>query len=220
MFGIVSTRRRSTRVASIATIVALLATVMLGGTTALAQQAPQITVVMRESSFTPRTVTLTVGQPVQLVIQNSGGADHNLLSRDAPDSIPISNVTYQKADNDPRQLRSYEANNILDTDAVSGHTSMVTFTPTKVGTFRFFSDEGEDEMNGMVGSFVVVAAGGQGAAAPASAAAPATATPAGSSVARDGQSLSGQSPATQAMFTSVWGAAAAQRWAQEHDAGR
>jgi hypothetical protein len=66
-------------------------------------------------------------------------------------------VTYQKADNDPRQLRSCEVNNILDTDALSGHTSVVTFTPTKVGTFKFVSGEGDDEKNGMVGSFVVVA---------------------------------------------------------------
>jgi plastocyanin len=218
MFGPVSTRGRSVRAASIATTVALLATVVLSGTTALAQQAPQVTVILKETSFTPSTVTLTVGQPVQLNVQNLGLADHNLSSRDEPDSIPISNVTYQKADNDPRQLRSYEVNSILDTDASSGHTSVVTFTPTKVGTFKFVSGEGDDEKNGMVGSFVVVAAGTQPAIAPA-APFPAAAS-GGSTVARDGQTLAGQSSATQAMFTAVWGAAAVQRWVQEHDAAR
>jgi hypothetical protein len=194
-----------------------LATVVLGVTTALAQQAPQVTVILKETSFTPNTVTLTVGQPVQLNVQNLGLADHNLSSRDEPDSIPISNVTYQKADNDPRQLRGYEVNNILDTDAFSGHTSVVTFTPTKVGTFKFVSGEGDDEKNGMVGSFVVVAAGAQAAtAAPAAPAAPSG----GSTVARDGQTLAGQSPATQATFTAVWGAGAALQWAKEHDAAR
>ena len=217
MFEIVSARGRSARVASIGTTGALLATVVLSGATALAQQVPQVTVILKETSFTPSTVTLTVGQPVQLNVQNLGLADHNLSSRDEPDSIPISNVTYQKADNDPRQLRSYEVNSILDTDAFSGHTSVVTFTPTKVGTFKFVSGEGDDEKNGMVGSFVVVAAGTQPAtAAPAAAAAPSG----GSTVARDGQTLAGQSSATQAMFRSVWGASAAQRWAQEHDAAR
>src|SRR5712691_8685681 len=153
MFGIFSTSGRTARAASIATTGALLATVVLGGTTALAQQAPEITVVLKETSFTPNTLTLTVGQPVKLNVQNLGLADHNLSSRDEPDSIPISNVTYQKADNDPRQLRSYEVNNILDTDAFSGHTSVVTFTPTKVGTFKFVSGEADDEKNGMVASF-------------------------------------------------------------------
>src|SRR5712691_7523180 len=161
MFGPDSTRGRSAWAASIATTLALLATVVLSATTALAQQAPPVTVILKETSYTPRTVTLTVGQPVQLNVQNLGLADHNLSSRDEPDSIPIANVTYQKADNDPRQLRSYEANSILDTDANSGHTSVVTFTPTKVGTFRFISNAGDDEMNGMVGSFVVVGPGGQ-----------------------------------------------------------
>jgi hypothetical protein len=102
---------------------------------------------------------------------------------------------YQKADNDPRQLREYEADTILDTDAGSGHTSVVTFTPTKAGTFRFVSGEGDDEMNGMVGTFVVVTAGLQGASAavpPTSASATSTASAAstGSSTSRDGQSLS------------------------------
>src|SRR5207237_3126112 len=120
--------------------------------------------------ITPTPLTLSVGQPVQLNIQTSGKADHNLASRDEPDSIPISNVTYQKADNDPRQLSSYEANNILDTDANSGHTSVVTFTPTKAGTFRFISNAGDDEMNGMVGTFVVLGPGRQPPAAQAPAA--------------------------------------------------
>jgi hypothetical protein len=136
--------------------------------------APPYAVILSELQFNPSSISLTVGQPVQLNIQNSGLADHNLSSRDSPDSIPTSNVTYQKADNDPRQLRSYEADSILDTDANSGHTSVVTFTPTKAGTFRFISNAGDDETNVMVGSFVVVAAGGQGPSAPALAAAPAS----------------------------------------------
>src|SRR5690349_18356985 len=205
MFGPDATRGRTARAASVAITLALLATIVLGGTTALAQQAPQVTVILKETSFTPSTITLTVGQPVQLNVQNKGLADHNLASRDEPDSIPISNVTYQKADNDPRQLRMYEASNILDTDVNSGHTSVVTFTPTKVGTFRFISNAGDDELNGMVGSFVVVGPGGQTAPAPAVAAATAAAAAIGSSAARDGQSLAGQPAATQAMFRAVWG---------------
>jgi len=177
------------------------------------QQTQTLTVVLTELQFSPKTITLTVGQPIQLIIQDKGLADHNLASRDEADSIPISNVTYQKADNDPRQLRMYEASNILDTDVNSGHTSVVAFTPTKIGTFRFISNAGDDEINGMVGSFVVVGAAGQAAPAPA---APASAT--GSFVARDGQSLAGQPAATQAMFKAVWGDRAAHEWAQEHNA--
>src|SRR2546427_1356076 len=181
-----SSERRSVRWLPFAPAAALLVMSTQGVSPALAQQQTQVvTVVLTELQFNPKTITLSVGQPVQLNIQNSGKADHNLASRDEPDSIPISKVTYQKADNDPRQLSSYEANNILDTDANSGHTSVVTFTPTKVGTFRFISNAGDDEMNGMVGTFVVLGPGRQPPAAQAPAAA---ASSPGAGVARDGQS--------------------------------
>ena len=209
MLAIFSSWRRIAQCLPVTAIVAVLSV-----SPAVAQQQPQtLTVVLTELQFNPNTITLTVGQPVQLIIQDKGLADHNLASRDEADSIPISNVTYQKADNDPRQLRMYEAASILDTDVNSGHTSVVTFTPTKVGTFRFISNAGDDEINGMVGSFVVVGSGGQAASTPAAAV---SAT--GSAVARDGQSLAGQPAATQAMFKAVWGDRAAQEWAQEHNA--
>jgi uncharacterized cupredoxin-like copper-binding protein len=210
MLAIVSSCRRIARCVPVAAMTAVLSV-----WPALAQQQTQpLTVVLTELQFSPSTITLTVGQPVQLNIQNKGLVDHNLASRDSPDSIPISNVTYQKADNDPRQLQSYQVGSILDTDVNSGHTSVVTFTPTKAGTFKFISNAGDDEINGLVGSFVVLGPGGQAAPAvpPAAASAP------GSSVARDGQSLAGQPATTQSMFKAVWGDRAAQEWAQEHNA--
>jgi uncharacterized cupredoxin-like copper-binding protein len=220
MLTVVSSWRRFARRLPFSTVAATLALGVVSVPPALAQQAPTVTVVLTELQFNPKTITLTAGQPVQLNIQNAGKADHNLSSRDSADAIPISSVTYQKADNDPRQLRSYEADSILDTDVNSGHTSVVTFTPTRVGTFKFVSNAGDDEMNGMVGSFVVVAAGAQATTVPAQAAATSAAppSPAGASVGRDGQSLAGQPSPTQAMFAAVWGASAAQQWAQEHNA--
>jgi len=216
MFKHDSYKRRGVGWVPFASAAALLVMSMQGVSPSLAQQQTQVlTVVLTELQFDPKTITLTVGQPVQLNIQNSGKADHNLSSRDEPDSIPISNVTYQKADNDPRQLGSYEADNILDTDANSGHTSVVTFTPTKAGTFRFISNAGDDEMNGMVGTFVVL---GPGRQPPAAQAPVAVASSTGAGVARDGQSLSGQSATTQAMFKTALGDSAAQGWVQEHEA--
>ena len=140
--------------------------------------------ILTEFQFNPKTITLTVGQPVQLNVQNQGKADHNLSS----DDLPIANVKYQKADNSSSDLQRYEATNVLNTDALSGHTSVVTFTPTKAGTFGFFSED-EDAL-GMVGNFVVVAPGAQAATAPPSAAPAAAAAPTTSAtVERDGRSL-------------------------------
>jgi uncharacterized surface protein with fasciclin (FAS1) repeats len=49
-------------------------------------------------------------------------------------------------------------------------------------------------------------------------AAPAPATEQAREVARDGQSLASQPPATQALFAAVWGNAAATQWVREHEA--
>ncbi len=172
---------------------------------ASAQEVKSITVVLTEYKFTPDTITLTAGEPVQLNIQNQGKADHNLSS----DDLPLTNITYTRADNSTQDLSRYVSTNVLNADALSGHTSVVTFTPSTPGSFGFFSED--EESLGMVGKFIVVAPGG----APPAVAAPASTS---STVARDGQSLAGQPAATQAMFTAVWGDRAAQQWAQEHNA--
>jgi uncharacterized cupredoxin-like copper-binding protein len=212
MFRIVSTTRLSARFASAATTGAVVAALALSGSTVLAQETPEITVVLNESSFAPKTVTLTLGQPVQLNIQNQGKADHNMLS-----DLPLSSVKYLRADNSSSDLHRYEATNVMDADAKAGHTSVVLLTPGKAGMFEFHSDENDDQELGMSGSFVVQAAGTAAAAAPVSAA-PAASPSTGSSAARDGQSLTNQSSATQAAFSAAWGGAAAQRWVQEHEA--
>jgi plastocyanin len=213
MFGRMTLSRQVARSMPFAVVVALLALNALSVSTASAQETQNITVILTEFQFNPKTITLTVGQPVQLNIQNQGGADHNLSS----DDLPIANVRYQKADNSSSDLHRYEATNVLNADAVSGHTSVVTFTPTKAGTFGFFSED--EESLGMVGNFVVVAPGAPAAAAPsATAPAPAAAPTTSATVARDGQTLSSQSAPTQAMFTAVWADRAAAEWVQEHNA--
>jgi plastocyanin len=201
------TRHRLTRVLPSALLAAALA---LSVSPVSAQEPQTITVVLTEFKFAPDTITLTAGQPVQLNIQNQGKADHNLSS----DDLPLTNINYAKADNSTQDLSRYVSTNVLNADAVSGHTSVVTFTPLTAGTFNFFSED--EESLGMVGKFVVVAPGGQAAGTPPSTAA--AATSAGATVARDGQSLAGQAAATQAMFMAVWGDRAAQEWAREHDA--
>jgi len=200
--------RRIPRVLLVAVVVGSL---VVNVSAASAQEPQFMTVILTEYQFTPKTITLTLGQPVELHVQNQGAADHNLSS-----DIPASNVKYQKADNSPGDLARYEATGAVNADAGSGHTSVVTITPMKAGTFEFFS-EGEESL-GMVGNFVVVAPGAQAAAAPAAASVPPAASAPSATVARDGQSLSSQSAATQAMFTAIWGDRAAQAWVQEHNA--
>ena len=209
MFGRITGGRHFHRALRCMLTAGLIGFNLLSGSSVLAEEPQNITVVLTEFQFTPRTITLTVGQPVTLNIQNQGKADHNLSS----DDLPLTNITYTKADNSTQDLSRYVSTNVLNADALSGHTSVVTFTPSRAGTFGFFSED--EESLGMVGNFVVVAPGAQ-AVAPASA--PAAPAAPSATVAMDGQSLSGQSAATQAMFTAVWGDRAAQEWVQEHNA--
>src|SRR5260370_36751543 len=81
MLTILSSWRRLVHCMPLATFAATLAISLLSVTPAMAQQAQTVTVVLTELQFDPKTITLTVGQPVQLNIQNNGLADHNLASR-------------------------------------------------------------------------------------------------------------------------------------------
>src|SRR5215831_12529810 len=150
MFANVTLSRHASSWLPLSPIATALALSTLTVSPVFAQEPQNITVILSESQFDPKTITLTVGQPVLLNVQNQGKADHNLSSND----LPISNVKYVKADNSSSDLERYVATNVLNADALSGHTSMVIFTPTKAGTFGFFS-EGEEEL-GMVGNFVVL----------------------------------------------------------------
>jgi hypothetical protein len=76
--------------------------------------------------------------------------------------------------------------------------------------FKFISNAGDDEPNGMVGRFVVLAPGAAPAAPVATRAVVAPAT--GASVGRDGQSLASQSGAGQAMFRAVGAIVPLKNW--------
>ncbi len=104
-----------------------------------------------EFSFTPSTVTLTVGQPVQLTIVNEGAIGHDLKS-----DIPIADLTYQQADNPPDEQQENSEDAVLDIDYAVGHSAQVTFVPTQPGTYVFYCDVPGHREAGMQGTFVVV----------------------------------------------------------------
>jgi LPXTG-motif cell wall-anchored protein len=123
---------------------------------ALATGPDQITVKAGEFFFSPNTITLTVGQPVQLTIVNEGKVDHDLKS-----DIPIASLTYQKADNPADEQKENAEQGILDVDYAAGTTAQVTFTPTKAGTYAFNCDVPGHTEAGMTGTFIVKAAATQ-----------------------------------------------------------
>jgi len=146
-------------------IIAALVLAMLSPLSALAAGPQQITVHAGEFYFKPNTITLTVGQPVQLTIINDGQLDHDMKS-----AIPIANLSYQKASNPADEQHENAEQGVFDVDFDKGTTAQVTFTPTKAGTYELHCDVAGHTEAGMKGTFVV-----QAAAAPATAAASTTA---------------------------------------------
>ena len=113
----------------------------------------QVTITATELKFTPNTVTLTVGQPVQLTIVNQGAMDHDLKS-----ALPIAEFTYQRAANDADEQQQNVKDGVLDVDFKAGDQAQVTFTPTTAGTYAFACDVPGHADAGMKGTFVVQAA--------------------------------------------------------------
>jgi len=126
---------------------------------ALADGPQQIALTAADLSFTPNSIQMVVGQPVQLTITNLGQLDHDVKS-----DIPISQLTYVQADNDPQEQVDNAAQGVLDVDFDKGDTSTVTFVPTTAGTYSFQCDQPGHADAGMKGTFVVTdgASGSQG----------------------------------------------------------
>jgi uncharacterized cupredoxin-like copper-binding protein len=119
-------------------------------TLALADGPQQITLQATEFGFAPNSVQLVIGQPVQLTIVNSG-----LLPHDIKSELPISQLTYQQADNDPQEQQDNAAQGVLDVDFAKGDTAQVSFVPTTAGTYPFTCDAAGHADAGMKGVFVV-----------------------------------------------------------------
>lgn len=134
----------------VATTLALFLAVV---STARAASPQEVKLTAQEFSFMPNTVTLTVGQPVHLTVVNAGKLAHDIKS-----DIPIANLTYIRANNDPSEQKENAEKGIFDVDFDAGATSEVTFTPTKPGTYPFKCDVPGHAEAGMTGTFVVQAA--------------------------------------------------------------
>jgi uncharacterized cupredoxin-like copper-binding protein len=136
------------------TVAPVLAALLLGLAVPLAASSAdspqQVGLKATEFSFTPGSVTVKVGQPVQLTIENVGTVDHDLKS-----DIPLADLTYQQADNPPDEQQEASEEGTLDIDFNVGHSAQVTFVPTQPGTYAFFCDLPGHRESGMEGTFVV-----------------------------------------------------------------
>ncbi len=90
--------------------------------------AQKVTLVAKEFSYTPNKVTVKVGQPVQLVLDNKGVIEHDFVI----DRFKVKMGIVQP-----------------------GKTGTVTFTPSAKGTFPFYCSVPGHKEAGMTGTLVV-----------------------------------------------------------------
>lgn len=97
-------------------------------------------------SFTPKSVTLKVGQPVALTLKNVSKAAHDL----SINKMPVKgDIKVDGADNHA------SGGAVLDVDVAPGKEAVVRFTPDKAGTFTGVCEEAGHKEGGMTITFVV-----------------------------------------------------------------
>jgi plastocyanin len=92
----------------------------------------QITIKVESYYFEPSRAHVTVGKPVRLILKSGTFLIPHNLSIHAP-----------------------EAGIDFDRDIGHGDSTLVEFTPTKIGEFRMFCDKSGHAKKGMVGTLVV-----------------------------------------------------------------
>jgi uncharacterized cupredoxin-like copper-binding protein len=110
----------------------------------------KVTILAGEFKYSPNQIDLKAGQAVTLTIVNQGQADHDIKTE-----MPISGLSYTKADNDEDEQADNASKNVFDVDFNVGTTAVVTFTPTTPGSYVFHCDEPGHTEAGMTGTFVI-----------------------------------------------------------------
>ncbi|OLD43966.1 MAG: hypothetical protein AUI83_17755 [Armatimonadetes bacterium 13_1_40CM_3_65_7] len=134
---------------------------------------PRITVTMSEWKFTPATITLEAGKPVDIILENKGVLAHVFMVYTKPKQPLPSNASdrweYVLANSylsSPGEIMVYSRNefivagtSISEITLEPGKKATLTFVPSKKGTFEFaclILGGGVDHYkSGMMGTLIV-----------------------------------------------------------------
>src|SRR3970040_552967 len=144
----------------IAGLVAALTTVATA-----AAKAQKVTVTMTDFKFTPKSVTVRAGVPVELTLVNKGAVEHEFMVYASPKAAPddwdeyVMDNTYFKDMGEVevvfRNQGAVASTRMFEVELEKGKGATVLFTPSKKGTFEIGCHvEGHYEA-GMKGTFVV-----------------------------------------------------------------
>jgi uncharacterized cupredoxin-like copper-binding protein len=119
-----------------------------------AEQPPSSnqTIEMTEFSYIPSTITVTAGEPVTLLIENTGQIEHDFVI----DPIDVSSVSVEGSGVGEHHMSGGHMEYDLHVSTLPQGTSELSFTPNVPGTYKIFCSVDGHETAGMIGELVVV----------------------------------------------------------------
>lgn len=133
----------------------IVAAVLLFGCAQAPVVATEITVEETEFSYSPSSITVPVGQPVTLTINNVGGAEHDFVVQ----KIAVIDVVEEgnaSAEHNMHDMEGMADEYDLHVATQQGGTSMLKFTPTEAGTYQVLCSVPGHKEAGMVAELIVV----------------------------------------------------------------
>jgi len=145
-------------------IIGLLAVALAPGATA-APKARKVSMTMTEFKFTPQTITLQAGVPVELILVNKGTVEHEFMVYVPPKAPPddwdeyvMVNTFFQRMGEVAVEFAGRGAvasTSMFEVELQKGRSATIIFTPNRKGTFEIGCHvEGHYE-GGMKGTLIV-----------------------------------------------------------------
>jgi len=126
---------------------------LLSACAGASKPATEITVELTDFSYSPSSVTIPVGQPVALTINNAGLVEHDFVV----EKIDVTDVVSQGGAGEHEMQGMGASSYDLHVSTSAGGTSTLKFTASEPGTYKIFcSVEGHIEA-GMIGELIVAA---------------------------------------------------------------
>lgn len=123
------------------------------GTTPSEAGAPEITVRATDFSYSPSSITVAVGQPVTITLENDGAIEHDFVV----DQINVKDV--ESSETGPaahHQMGHDEVTYDLHFYAKAKDSATLKFTALEPGTYKIYCSIEGHEAAGMIGELIVI----------------------------------------------------------------
>jgi len=113
----------------------------------------EITIVASDFAYTPSTLEVREGQPVNLRLQNDGSLEHDLSLA----GLPIAEGSVAATPESGHDMSHLHTDGALSVhlSAQPRQTAIVSFTPTEPGSYRFICTIPGHQEAGMIGTLMV-----------------------------------------------------------------